>query len=317
MAEIAIGYFNNPFHMQDLCVFDNDTWQHLLMYDDANLTPELLANALHGSPACLNAKVTGNLSPTQYKRFIAQSARSVSPQTIACARRKILDYLFWELIYWRMPEEYEKLTAGEYMHPAIFQQLASDLQGKTILDVGAGSGRATFASLRAGAAHIYAVEPSPGLLHILQKKMCKQQVEQQITLQSGRFDALPLADASVDLALSCSAFTSHPEQGGEPGLRELRRVVRPGGKIVVIWPRPEDYSWLYAHDFSFASFPTQTEMALHFHSLASAIHCAQLFYKRKPAALHYILATRRPEIPFSVIDVNPPCDYFWLNTKGV
>lgn len=117
--------------------------------------------------------------------------------------------------------------------------------------------------------------------------------------------------AGVDLALSCSAFTADPEQGGEPGLAEMLRVTKSGGKIVLIWPRPEDRAWLQAHGFAYVALPVEHEMGVHFRSLTSALHCANRFYARNSAIRRYILIKRRPDVPFSVIGVNPPCDYCW------
>jgi SAM-dependent methyltransferase len=232
------------------------------------------------------------------------------------AHRYILDKLFWELTYWKTPELYEELTMGERLHPGIFQQLEQDLHGKEILDAGSGSGRAAFECLRHGARLVYAVEPSPGLLRILEQKIADQPATRgRIVACRGRFDDLPLQDRSVDLALSCSAFTANAEQGGEPGLEELRRVTRPGGKIVLIWPRREDYEWLAAHGFIYVALPLHREMTVHFRSQLSALKCVQRFYARNEAVVPYILDRRQPEVPFSVLGINPPCDYCWLSVQ--
>ena len=44
-------------------------------------------------------------------------------------------------------------------------------------------------------------------------------------------EALPLADASVDLALSTSSF--HHWQNQAAGVREIARVLRPGGYVIL------------------------------------------------------------------------------------
>ncbi|MGZ3638288.1 MAG: class I SAM-dependent methyltransferase, partial [Ktedonobacterales bacterium] len=225
---------------------------------------------------------------------------------------RLLDNLFWELTYWKTPNLYEALIEGERIHPGIFRRLTPDIRGKDVLDAGAGSGRATFACLRAGAHRVYAVEPSPGLLRILKSKCASYPAHRQIIPARGRFDHLPLEDDSVDLALSCSAFTADPDQGGEPGLAELRRVTRAGGKIVLIWPRPQDYAWLAAHGFHYVALPAPPDMAARFRSLATALQVARRFYAHNTAAIRYLLRRRRPEIPFSILGVNPPHDYCWL-----
>jgi ubiquinone/menaquinone biosynthesis C-methylase UbiE len=162
---------------------------------------------------------------------------------------------------------------------------------------------------------VYAMEPSPGLLRILQQKAVSQRVNGRIVPCQGRFEQIPLEDDSVDLALSCSAFTAQPEQGGEPGLVELKRVTKPGGKIVLIWPRQEDRQWLIERGFQYVSLPVQREMRVHFRSLQSALRCARIFYASNGEVLRYLLKKQKPEVPFSVLGVNPPCDYCWLSVE--
>ena len=308
----SIPLFENPFSIEDLLVFDDVTMQRMFSMGGFGLKMEELAVSLHGASKQLVKRVRRNLSNEQRSQF-AEALRHAAPYDKVCAaRRDVLDGLFWELTYWKMPELYEELTEGEQLHPGIFQQLAADLHGKTVLDVGAGSGRASFECLRYGAKLVYAVEPSPGLLHILEQKLTSQPVGNRMVALRGSFDHIPLADGSVNTTVSCSAFTAEPEQGGEPGLAELRRVTKQGGKIVLIWPRREDYDWLNAHGFHYVALPLHQEMRVRFRSLQSALRCARLFYAHNRAVVHYILRRRKPEVPFSVLGLNPPCDYCWL-----
>jgi len=307
--------FENPFHIKDLMVFDDDTLQHMLSEGAFGLTSEMLARGLNGAPEAVLRRIEQNLSPQQRPLFMQALHSSASPSEIARARRQVLDNLFWEITYWKTPELYEELISGERLHPGIFQSLEPDIRDKTALDIGAGSGQASLECLQHGATLVYAIEPSPGLLHILERKLAHQAGENRIIPRMGRFDAIPLADSSVDCALSCSAFTAAPEQGGEPGLAELRRVTKSGGKIVLIWPRTEDRAWLAAHGFHYVALPLQQEMCVHFRSLDSALRCAHRFYAHNRMVMRYILASRQPEVPFSVLGVNPPLDYCWLEVK--
>jgi hypothetical protein len=92
----------------------------------------------------------------------------------------------------------------------------------------------------------------------------------------------------------------------------MKRVTRPGGKIILIWPRSEDLDWLQARGFHHVALPMQQEMCVHFRSLHSALHCARHFYAQNQAVARYILTRHRSEVPFSVIGLNPPRDYCWL-----
>jgi ubiquinone/menaquinone biosynthesis C-methylase UbiE len=304
--------FANPFHIEDIAVFDNSTLRRILLEEAFGVTLTQLAYGLHGGPPALIRRIESILPIKKRWRFMHDLRKPLVPAKVTRARKMVLDALFWELTYWKTPALYEELTEGEQIHAGIFQRLESDLRGRVILDAGAGSGRASLECLRRGASLVYAIEPSPGLRRILERKLQQQPAAGSLELCAGRFDAIPLADNSVDVALSCSAFTAAAEQGGEAGLAELHRVVRPGGKIVLIWPRVEDRSWLEQHGFQYISLPLQREMCIYFRSLHSALHCARRFYAHNQAVIRYLLTRQRPEIPFSLLGIHPPCDYCWL-----
>lgn len=304
--------FDNPFHIEDLLVFDNAMLMRIVAHGGFGVTPEQLAHGLHGAPSAMLTRVTHCVPSKQRAAFRAELVRPLSQAQVVHAQKRVLDSLFWELTYWKTPHLYEELTEGETLHPGIFLQLAATLRGKTVLDVGAGSGRATFECLRHGATLVHAVEPSPGLLRILNQKKA---LSQRVIAHEGRFDAIPLPDSSVDVALSCSAFTALPEQGGEGGLAELQRVTKHGGKIIIIWPRVEDHAWLEAHSFRYVALPVRREMRIRFRSLQSALQCARLFYAHNKAVLQYVLKRQRADVPFSIIGINPPCDYYWCIVK--
>ena len=307
--------FENPFSIEDLAIFDDATMQRLLSEGGFGIELDDMASSLHGASRSLIRRVRKHVPRSSRSSFVRELRKHLSKDEVKAARRRVLDALFWELTYWKTPELYEELTEGEQLHPGIFQQLRPDLHRKVVLDAGAGSGRASFECLRCGARLIYAVEPSPGLLHILEQKLAHQPMTSRIIACRGRFDRIPLADNSVDVALSCSAFTAEPEQGGEPGLAELKRVTKPGGKIVLIWPRIEDYDWLAAHGFHYVALPVQHEMRVRFRSLSSALRCARRFYAHNRAVANYIMRRHKPEVPFSVLGLNPPCDYCWLTVS--
>lgn len=307
--------FDNPFHIEDLEIFDDELLQIILCNCGFGLTIEKLARSLDGTNERLIKRIEHILPISQRAVFMSELNKSFPEALVQSERRAILDDLFWELTYWKTPELYEELIQGEQLHPGIFSQLKPDLHDKIVLDAGAGSGRATIECAHYGAREVYAVEPSPGLLRILKQKVASLPEYQCIVPFQGRFDQLPLADDSVDTAISCSAFTSDPAQGGEAGIAEFRRVIKSGGKLIIIWPRIQDHDWLLEHSFHYVALPVHGEMKIRFRSIRSAMQCVQRFYAHNSNVVQYLKRERKPEIPFSMLGLNPPRDYCWLQIQ--
>jgi ubiquinone/menaquinone biosynthesis C-methylase UbiE len=110
--------------------------------------------------------------------------------------------------------------------------------GGTLLDVGSGTG--TFAIAFAGRrpdARVVGVDGDPEILEIARGKAGSGAVEWHEALAG----ELPLEDGSVDVA-TISMVLHHlmPEQKRE-ALGEMRRVLRPGGLLLVTdWGPPQD-----------------------------------------------------------------------------
>jgi len=315
-VEIAMETtFANPFQLEDLLAFDEAHFCRILGGCLRNLTLEQLACGMRAASVQLLQRVVSCLSRDQRARFFQVWQRLVPWDESERASQILLNQFFWELTYWQTPELYEELTIGEQLHPGIFRQLEPLVRGKVVLDAGAGTGRASFECVCAGARLVYALEPSPGLLRLLKQKLTCSPAAKSFLPGAGDFASVPLASQSVDLALACSAFTAQPEQGGESGLEELRRVVRPGGAIVLIWPRPEDRRWLVERGFHYVALPGGQQMTVRFPSFTAALRCARRFYAHNQNVLRYLLRTRQPEVPFSVLGFNAPCDYCWLRIR--
>ena len=304
--------FVNPFQLEDLLIFDEANLCRVLASEAGPMTPEHLAWSMHGAPRQLIQRVRACLSAADRSAFQREIVSPGANAELEPARHLLLDRLFWELTYWQTPELYEELTAGEHLHPGIFEQLEPWLRDKIVLDAGAGSGRSSFEAVRHGAKLVYAIEPSPGLRRILRRKVSLAPDPSALIISAGDFAHLPLRDQSVDMALSCSAFTAQPGQGGETGLTELQRVTRAGGFIVIIWPRSEDRAWLVSHGFHSVVLPCTQEMLVSFASWQSAWRCIRRFYGENAAALNYLIQANELCIPFAVLGFNTPCDYYWL-----
>lgn len=204
----------------------------------------------------------------------------------------------WHLLYEREPELYDRLTEGESLHPGLFRELPID--GLTVLDVGAGSGRLTL-PCAARARRVIALDPSPGMRRLLADKVARRGLG-NVTVVDGTSQAIPLADASVDVSVSCAAFGADPEFGGEAGLLEVGRVTRRGGSIIVLWP--DDPRWFLARGFLYKGFAGPME--IRFLDLDTALLCASIFYGDR--AVEHLRRTGRPVLPYPLLEVNPPRD---------
>jgi SAM-dependent methyltransferase len=214
----------------------------------------------------------------------------------------MLNLLFWDLTYWKTPAEYERLTAGEQVHLGALD--VAHVDGATVLDAGAGTGRVTLPLARR-ARTVYAMDPAPPLLALLEAKLAAHDLRNTELLR-GSFARIPLPDDSVDAVISCSAFGPPEVRGGERGLDELQRVTRPGGRIVILWP--EDPAWFARHGFRHIVLPGR--LTITFPTLADGIEAARRFYGAR--AVRHLERTGRPELPFGVLGVNEPRDLCWL-----
>jgi SAM-dependent methyltransferase len=101
--------------------------------------------------------------------------------------------------------------------------------GDTVLDVGAGLGLLTLAAHeRIGDGWVIAVDPSVGALEEL-LALAHTANASGIMYLVGDAEVLPLPDASVDVAVLGSALLLVADRAA--AVRELARVVRPGGRL--------------------------------------------------------------------------------------
>lgn len=101
--------------------------------------------------------------------------------------------------------------------------------GTPLLDVGAGTGKLARLAAARGAL-VTAVEPSAGML-------AKLAGAAGVVRLRAVAEALPLRERSFDAASAASAFHWFD---GAPALTELHRVLRPGGRLALLWNLRDD-----------------------------------------------------------------------------
>jgi demethylmenaquinone methyltransferase/2-methoxy-6-polyprenyl-1,4-benzoquinol methylase len=102
-----------------------------------------------------------------------------------------------------------------------------------VLDVATGTGDLAIEIARTWkGATVVGLDPSPGMLAIAGKKLAKRQLSDRVTLVEGDAQALPQKNCEMDAATIAFGIRNVPDRG--LALRELARVVRPGGRIAVL-----------------------------------------------------------------------------------
>jgi demethylmenaquinone methyltransferase/2-methoxy-6-polyprenyl-1,4-benzoquinol methylase len=114
---------------------------------------------------------------------------------------------------------WRKLTAQSAVRP-----------GDRVLDAACGTGDLAVADLQAGASRVTGLDFSEAMLQRARKKTVSQ--EARLEWIQGDMLALPFADATFDAATV--GFGVRNVSDLELALRELRRVLRPGGRLAIL-----------------------------------------------------------------------------------
>lgn len=110
---------------------------------------------------------------------------------------------------------------------------ALDIQpGDHILELGFGPGAAiTAMAALAPRGRIYGVDKSQAMLELARRRNVTAIRAGRVALRQSPFEALPLPDASVDKILAVNVVYFWTDAA--PILREVRRVLRPGGLVSI------------------------------------------------------------------------------------
>jgi arsenite methyltransferase len=105
--------------------------------------------------------------------------------------------------------------------------------GEHVVDIGAGPG---FLAVEMAAAlgpdgRVHAIEPSESMRGLAGKRT-RQPGAAPVEISAGSAEALPLPDASVDVAVSTQVLEYVPDVAG--ALAEIHRVLRPGGRVLLL-----------------------------------------------------------------------------------
>jgi SAM-dependent methyltransferase len=103
--------------------------------------------------------------------------------------------------------------------------------GERVVEIGSGMGAAMIVAARTGSS-LVAVDPTPYMRRILKLRRLALPGRQRIEVVDGAAESLPVADGSVDAVWTVN--TMHHWSDADRALREIHRVLRPGGRLLLV-----------------------------------------------------------------------------------
>lgn len=129
-------------------------------------------------------------------------------------------------------EHFESPERAAWQKPDSVIAFLGDLEGKTVMDIGSGTGYFSFRLARAGARVISADVDERFLNYIDQKKKKEGLTDAQIETRKVPYDSPELQEAEADLVFMVDVY-HHIEQ--RPAYFSLvKKGLKPGGRLVVI-----------------------------------------------------------------------------------
>jgi demethylmenaquinone methyltransferase/2-methoxy-6-polyprenyl-1,4-benzoquinol methylase len=126
------------------------------------------------------------------------------------------------------------------------------LRPRRILDVATGTADFAIAALRSGPELVVGVDIAERMLEVGREKLKRRGLDGRITLESGEAERLQFPDGTFDAAIV--AFGVRNFEHLEAGLKEMNRVLRPGGKVVVLeFSRPRVFPFRQVYNLYFLS----------------------------------------------------------------
>ena len=113
-------------------------------------------------------------------------------------------------------------------------ELAQIKPGDKVLDVGCGTGDLTLEAkkLTGSAGEVYGTDASPNMIRQAQQKTTRSGVD--VTFQVGLIEDIEFPENQFDVVLSSLMMHHLPDDLKHTGLAEIYRVLKPGGRFLIV-----------------------------------------------------------------------------------
>lgn len=119
-----------------------------------------------------------------------------------------------------------------------------------LLDVACGTGDFSIAAYRAGVKQVTGIDISANMVEVGCKKVCSLGLEDHVSLQIGDSEKMEFESDYFDVVTV--AFGVRNFEHLEAGLKEMQRVLRPGGKVIILeFSMPEHFPMKQLYKFYF------------------------------------------------------------------
>ncbi len=129
-------------------------------------------------------------------------------------------------------------------------KLLGHIQKPNILDVATGTGDLALLAHKRLGCKVTGVDISTGMLEVAERKIKERGVEEFVSVVEGDSENLPFDDNSFDAVMV--AFGVRNFENLNKGLTEMTRVLKPGGRMVVLeFSRPSSFPFKQLYFFYF------------------------------------------------------------------
>ena len=132
------------------------------------------------------------------------------------------------------PDIYERWRASEIgamterLEERLIFELAGEVRGRTVLDIGCGDGAFAVALARRGA-FVSGIDTSAAMIDAAKARAAQHHAD--VTFQVAQAERLPFASGQFDVVTAITILCFVEDAG--PVFREIARVLKPGGRLVI------------------------------------------------------------------------------------